>query len=142
MNGYLLDTNIPSEITRPQPEPKVEAFLLKAGKERVYLSVLSLGEIVKGIGILPEGKRRDSLQAWLEAEIRPWFGERILPVSAAVAERWGALSAQARLRGTPLPVVDGLIAATALEHGLTLVTRNSKDFVRSGVAIANPWEQA
>jgi predicted nucleic acid-binding protein len=140
MKGYLPDTNVPSEITRPRPEPKVEAFLMQAGKERVYLSVLSLGEVVKGIGILPEGKRKGSLEAWLEAEIRPWFGERILPVSAAIAERWGSLAAQARVRGIQLPVVDGLIAATALEHDLTLATRNSKDFVSSGVVIANPWE--
>lgn len=140
MNGYLLDTNIPSEVMRPRPERRVEEFMREAGKDRVYLSVLSLGEIVKGIEILVEGKRRVILEAWLDEEIRPWFGERILPISAAIAERWGALSAQARLRGTPLPVVDGLIAATALEHDLTLVTRNSRDFTASGVALVNPWK--
>jgi predicted nucleic acid-binding protein len=97
----------------------------------VYLSVLSLA--------LPEGKRRRNLEAWLDAEFRPWFADRILPVSAAIAERWGRLSAQARARGMSLPVVDGLIAATARENELTLVTRNSKDFAGCGVDLANPW---
>jgi toxin FitB len=141
MNGYLVDTNIPSELTRKKPEPAVEAFLTKAGKEHVYMSVLSLGEIVKGIAELPVSRKRQDLEAWLEAEIRPWFGQRILPVSAAIAERWGFLSASGKLRGAPVAVVDGLLAATALENDLTLVTRNSRDFASLGVAIVNPWDQ-
>jgi predicted nucleic acid-binding protein len=141
MNGYLVDTNIPSELTRKKPEPAVEAFLKQAGKERVYLSVLSLGEIVKGIAELSASRKRQDLEAWLEAEIRPWFGQRILPVSAAIAERWGLLSADGKLRGKPLAVVDGLLAATALENDLTLVTRNSRDFSGLGVAMVNPWDR-
>lgn len=141
MNGYLVDTNIRSELTRKKPEPAVEAFLKQAGKEHVYISVLSLGEIVKGIAELPVGRKRQELEAWLETEIRPWFGQRILPVSAAVAERWGFLSANGKLRGAPLAVVDGLLAATALENDLTLVTRNSRNFAGLGVVIVNPWDQ-
>jgi toxin FitB len=141
MNGDLVDTNILSELTRKKPEPAVEAFLKQAGKEHVYMSVLSLGEIVKGIAELPASRKRQDLEAWLEAEIRPWFGQRILPVSAAIAERWGLLSAGGKLRGAPVAVVDGLPAATALENDLTLVTRNSRDFASLGVAIVNPWDQ-
>ncbi len=141
MNGYLVDTNIPSELTRKKPEPAVEAFLKQAGKERVYLSVLSLGEIVKGIAELSASRKRQDLEAWLEAEIRPWFGQRILPVSAAIAERWGLLSADGKLRGNPLAVVDGLLAATALENDLTQVTQDSRDFSGLGVAMVNPWDQ-
>jgi predicted nucleic acid-binding protein len=141
MNGFLVDTNIPSELTRKKPEPAVEDFLAKAGKEHVYMSVLSLDEIVKGIAELPASRKRQDLEAWLEAEIRPWFGQRILPVSAAIAERWGSLSARGKLRGAPVAVVDGLLAATALENDLTLVTRNSRDFASLGVAIVNPWDQ-
>jgi predicted nucleic acid-binding protein len=140
MKGYLVDTNIPSELMKPRPEPGVADFVRRAGKEQVYLSVLSLGEIVKGIAALPQGKRRRNLEAWLDAEIRPWFADRLLPVSAAIAERWGRLSARARAQGISLPVVDGLIAATALENELTLVTRNSKDFAGCGLDLANPWQ--
>lgn len=118
MTGFLVDTNVPSELTRVGSEPQVEAFLREAGKARVYLSVLSLGEIVKGIASLPQSKRRIALEEWLESEMRPWFADRILPVSAAVAERWGLISAACKPRGTPLAVVDGLLAATALEHDL------------------------
>jgi predicted nucleic acid-binding protein len=141
MNGYLVDTNIPSELTRKKPEPAVEAFLKQAGKDHVYMSVLSLGEIDKGIAVLPASRRRQDLEAWLEAEIRPWFAQRILPISAAIAERWGFLSAGGRLRGAPVAVVDGLSAATALENDLTLATRNSRDFADLGVAIINPWDR-
>jgi len=141
MSGFLLDTNIPSELTREKPEPAVETFLKQAGRDQVYMSVLSLGEIVKGIAVLPTSRRRPDLEAWLEAEIRPWFGPRILPVSAPIAERWGFLSAAGRIRGAPVAVVDGLLAATALEHDLKLVTRNSRDFARLGVAIVDPWAE-
>ncbi len=80
------------------------------------------------------------MEDWLQADVRFWFGERILPVTEAIATRWGHLAAEARQQGTTLPVVDGLIAATALHHGLTLVTRNTKDFPAPGVKILNPWD--
>ena len=140
MTGYLVDTNIPSELTRPKPEAHVAEFLKHAGKDRVYVSVLTLGEICKGIGELPLSAKRTNLQHWLDSVMRPWFAGRVLPVTAPIAERWGFLAAEGKLRGTPLAVVDGLLAATALEHNLTLVTRNVKDFRSIGVTILNPWE--
>lgn len=140
MTGYLVDTNVPSELTRPKPEASVAEFLKQAGKERVYVSVLTLGEICKGIGELPISAKRTNLQNWLDSVMRPWFAGRVLPVTAPIAERWGFLAAEAKLGGTPLAVVDGLLAATALEHSLTLVTRNVRDFVSRGVTVLNPWE--
>jgi predicted nucleic acid-binding protein len=140
MTGFLLDTNIPSELTRVRSEPRVEQWLDDADDDELYLSVVSLGEILKGITILPEGKHRAGLQVWLDSTLRPWFAGRILPVNEAIAERWGVLSGQWRLKGKAIKMADGLIAATALEHDLTLVTRNVKDFAGFDVAIFNPWE--
>jgi toxin FitB len=139
MSGFLLDTNVPSELTRPRPEPRVARWLDTADDNELYFSALSLGEVIKGITILPGGRRRREIQEWLDNTLRPWFANRILPVDAAVCERWGLLSGQCRLRGRPLKVIDGLIAATALEHDLTLVTRNVKDFADLDVQLINPW---
>jgi toxin FitB len=117
MNGSLLDTNIPSEMTRPSPEPSVTRWLEEATHAQLYLSVISLGEILKGIATLPESKRRNELRVWLAQTLRPWFEGRILSVNELIAERWGLLAGQSKLRGKALKVEDGLIAATALEHG-------------------------
>jgi len=140
MNGFLLDTNIPSEMTRPFPKPSVVQWLENAQDEQLYFSVISLGEILKGITTLPESQRRNQLQRWLDETLRPWLLNRILPVSEPVAERWGVLTGQCKLKGRPLKVEDGLIAATALEHGLTIVTRNTRDFEMLQVEVVNPWE--
>ncbi|MGA3024627.1 MAG: type II toxin-antitoxin system VapC family toxin [Bryobacteraceae bacterium] len=140
MKGFLLDTNVPSEMTRPRPQSSVSRWLDDADDDQLYFSVVSLGEILKGITVLPEGKRRSHLQQWLDETLRPWFQGRILPVDEAIAERWGVLAGQRQLSGRPLKVADGFIAATALEHGLTIVTRNVKDFDGLGVGIFNPWE--
>lgn len=139
MRGFLLDTNIPSELTRPNPQRSVADWLDNADDERLFLSVISLGEILKGITILPTSKRRTQLEEWLEGTLRPWFGDRILPVNETVAERWGVLSGQCKVKGRPLKVADGLIAATALTNDLALVTRNVSDFEGLGVTIVNPW---
>jgi predicted nucleic acid-binding protein len=101
---------------------------------------LTLGEMRKGVAALPIGKRRAGLEEWIEREMRPWFAGRIWPVTEVIAERWGLLAADAKLKGIRLSVMDGLIAATALEHDLTLVTRNARDFAGTGVMILNPWE--
>ena len=103
------------------------------------MSVLTLGEICNGIGLLPASARRANLQEWLDVVMRSWFAGRELPVTGAIAERWGFLAAGAKLRGRSVKVVDGLLAATAQEHDLTLVTRNEKDFAGLGVRILNPW---
>jgi toxin FitB len=140
VNGYLVDTNIPSELTRETPDARVAAFLKSAGKESVFLSVMTIGEICKGIDLLPVSQKRSGLQIWLDVEVRSWFAGRILPVTESIAERWGHLAATAKQRGIAVAVVDGVIAATALEHGLTLVTRNVRDFASLGVVLLNPWD--
>ena len=139
MNGFLLDTNIPSEMTRPSPQPSVAQWLEGADDGQLYISVISLGGILKGIVMLPESKRRNHLRQWLAHTLRPWFEGRVLPVNESLAERWGVLAGQCKLNGRPLKVEDGLIAATALEHGLTVVTRNVKDFEGLGVLVIDPW---
>ena len=139
MTGFLLDTNVPSELTRPQSDPRVEEWLDEADDEQLYLSVVSLGEMFKGVTVLPPSKRRKELEQWMEGELRPWFDGRILPVTEAIAERWGILAGECQTKGRGLSVADGLIAATALEHDLTVVTRNVRDFDGLGVGVFNPW---
>lgn len=141
MNGYLVDTNVLSELTRPSPNSQVEAFLRRS-KDRVFVSVLSIGEIRKGIASLPTSQRRVGLEDWLDNEIMPWFAERVLPVTLAIAERWGDLAAQSKAKGRARPVVDAILGATAARHDLVMVTRNVRDYEDVGVTILNPWETA
>jgi predicted nucleic acid-binding protein len=140
VKGYLVDTNIPSELTRETPDTRVAAFLESAGRESVHLSVMTLGEICKGIDVLPLSHKRTALREWLDRDVRSWFAGRILPVTESIAERWGHLAAAAKRRGITVAVVDGILAATALEHDLTLVTRNIRDFAGLGVVLLNPWD--
>jgi tRNA(fMet)-specific endonuclease VapC len=139
MTGFLPDTNVPSELTRLKSHPRVEEWLDDADDEQLFVSVVSLGEIFKGLTILPESKRRQQLQQWLDETLRPWFEGRILPVSEPIAERWGILAGECQLKGRPIKAADGLIAATALEHGLTIVTRNVRDLSGLGMSVYNPW---
>lgn len=142
MTLYLVDTNLPSELTKPTSNPDVADFLVRAGRDRVYASVVTIGEICNGIAGLPESKRRVELRQWLDDVMRLWFEGRILPVTENIAERWGTLTGEQRRRGRQITMADGLIAATALEHGLVLATRNVKDFDGLGISILNPWESA
>jgi predicted nucleic acid-binding protein len=113
VKGFLLDTNVPSEMTRPRPLASVSRWLDEADDDELYFSVVSLGEILKGITVLPAGKRRNDLQLWLDETLRPWFQGRKLPVTEKIAARWGLLSGHCRLEGRAVKVADGLIAATA-----------------------------
>jgi toxin FitB len=141
MSGFLLDTNVLSEFNRRgDPNPSVKHWLENADSGSLYASVLTLAEIRFGVELLPVSKRRTQLEEWLEHDLPAWFGDRILPIGRAVADRWGVLRAEAQMNGRPLSVVDGLLAATALEHGLTLVSRNISDFVVLGLEVVNPWE--
>jgi predicted nucleic acid-binding protein len=140
VSGFLLDTNCVSELVRVKPDPRVLEWMEAADETLLHLSVLTLGEIRKGLAALPQGKRRTRLEAWLEVDLRDRFFGRILPVDAAVADRWGLLAAQARRNGATLPIVDGLLAATALHHNLTMVSRNVCDFAAAQVPVLNPWE--
>jgi predicted nucleic acid-binding protein len=143
MSGFLLDTNLPSELIRPRPEPRVQTWLAAQDLDTLFISSVSFGELRKGIALRSPGTRRAELEAWIETDLSILFsGGRILSVTRPIAERWGVLEAQRQLAGRPLNVPDGQIAATALEHGLTLVTRNVKDFDRLGITIFNPWNAA
>ncbi len=141
MNGFLVDTNVLSELTRTKPEPQVEKFLHRS-KDRVFISVLSIGEIRKGIASLPLNNKRAQLQDWLDNEIMPWFGAKVLPVTLSIAEEWGDLAGQMKTVGRPRPVFDALLAATAAKHDLVLVTRNEKDYAGLDATIFNPWQPA
>lgn len=134
--SYLIDTNVLSELRRKTPDPDVVAWFSQRPSTTLYLSVLTLGEIRKGIETVADPLRRQSLIDWLETDLPSFFIGRILDVDGAVADRWGRLIAAA---GRPLPAIDSLLAATALEHDLVLVTRNSKDFAGLPVQVFNPW---
>jgi predicted nucleic acid-binding protein len=140
VKGFLLDTNVPSELTRPRSSPQVERWLNEAENEQLFFSVISLAEICKGIAKLPESRKRSQLQDWLDSVLRPWFAGRILPITEAIAERMGRWAGEGEAVGRVIKIADGLIAATAFEHELTLVTRNVRDFASFGVPILNPWE--
>jgi toxin FitB len=139
VSGFLLDTNVISELVRRKPEPKVTTWVEATDETLLHLSVLTLGEIRKGIVSLRDPSRRVALGAWLDSELAMRFLNRILPIDEAVADRWGRLSAQAEAAKSPLPVIDGLLAATALQYNLTLVTRNVRDVAATGVPLFNPW---
>jgi toxin FitB len=140
MSGFLLDTNCISEMVRARPEPRVLEWMEAADESLLFLSVLTLGEIRKGIAGLPQSRRRTSLESWLELELRSRFAGRILSVNDAVADRWGMLAAGAKREGSSLSAIDGLLAATALQYNLTIVSRNVADFGDTPVPVLNPWE--
>ncbi len=140
MKRYLLDTNIPSELIRTQPNQQVVNWVSQQDKSSLYVSVITLGELWKGFALLPDSKRRNKLETWFQTEFTAWFSGQTLPITENVSIRWGIFEAERQLKGSPLNTADGLIAATAFEHGLTVVTRNIKDFSGLGVPIFNPWE--
>jgi predicted nucleic acid-binding protein len=139
MSGFLLDTNVISELVRPRPEPKVTAWIDATDESLLYLSVLTMGEIRRGIASLRDPSRRVGLEAWLDSDLVIRFAHRILPIDHPVADRWGRITAQVAAAKSSLPVINGLLAATAIHHNLTLVTRNTKDVAAAGVPVFNPW---
>jgi len=136
VKGYLVDTNVLSELRRPKRSPSVVAWFTSVAADDLFLSVLTLGEVRRGIESLrsKDMKAASVLERWFNGVFAD-FAEKILPVDLAVAEQWGRLSIR-----QPLPSIDGLLASTALVHDLTMVTRNTPDFERSGVALLNPFE--
>src|SRR5579875_1294224 len=126
MSGYLLDTNVISEFNRTgQPAEHVKHWLSVVPLESLYVSVITLGEIQNGIHLLPESKRRAQLEKWMQSDFNEWFAGRILPIDVPVIMRWAALVSAQRRCGKPISNFDGLIAATALQHGLILATRDA-----------------
>jgi predicted nucleic acid-binding protein len=138
--GFLLDTNVPSELTKPMPDRAVKSWVNAQDNLALHFSAISVGELRKGISLLAHGKRRTQLEEWFEGFLLPFFGPRVMAVTPEIGDRWGRFAASRKTSGKPLGLADGLIAATAFEHGLTLVTRNAKDFADLGLAILNPWD--
>lgn len=136
---FLLDTCAISELARPEPDPGVLKWFAQQDELALYLATVSLGELKRGIEKLTAGKRKTFLQKWLTENVIKRLGGRILPLSADVCLHWGEMQAQLEKHGKHMPAIDGLIAATALQHQLTIVTRNVKDVAVSGVNLFNPW---
>lgn len=137
--NFLLDTNVVSEWMKPRPNLGVMEWLETADEDRLFLSVATLGELRYGIERLAKGQRRAQLEEWLETELVDRFEGRVLIINDTVAATWGKVLAKADATGKPMGTMDGFIAATALMHGMSIVTRNEIDFAEAGVATFNPW---
>ncbi|MDK2922433.1 MAG: toxin FitB [Desulfonauticus sp.] len=137
---YLIDTCVLGEVIKPKPNVKVLNWLKKQKESQLYISVLTLGEIAKGIEKLKNEKRKKELHLWLVDDLRERFNGRILPINEQVAMAWGQIQGRAELRGKSMPAIDELIAATALVFNMVVVTRNISDMEESGVVLLNPWD--
>jgi toxin FitB len=138
--NYLLDTNVVSEPLKARPDSNVVRWLAAADEDGLFLSVITFAEIHKGIEELGSVRRRDTFTAWLYEELAVRFERRILAVDLGVAEAWGTIMARSNRTGLNLGAVDGFFAATADAYGLTLVTRNIKDFEKLDIPLLNPWK--
>ncbi len=138
--NYLLDTNVISELVAAEPNSNVTAWIDSIKSENVYLSVITIGELQHGIEKLQPSKRRKVLNDWLYNDLRVRFKDRIIPIDVPIILTWGTLIAHLEARGKPIPAIDSLMAATALEMGLVLATRNVRDFANTGIPLVNPWE--
>ena len=136
---YLLDTCAISELVKKHPDEKIVQWIKECDEDTVFISVLTLGEIQKGISKLDDNRRRIKIQKWLDSDLRERFAERILPISLEVALTWGVIEGESANKGRPLPVIDALIGATAVAHNLTVVTRNERDIRGTGARILNLW---
>ncbi len=137
--SFLLDTNVVSEWTKPRPNAGVMNWLATTDEDRVFLSVVTIAELRHGIERLATGRRRSRLDEWLRDELVLRFEGRVLPVGTRIAEAWGRLVARLEAQGRPINAMDALLAATAEQHTLTLVTRNESDFEAAVKSILNPW---
>ena len=137
--NYLLDTCLLSELRKPEPDAGVVAWVSDIDESRLFISVLCLGEIQKGVAKLEDGRRKNTFQHWLEKDLLVRFEGRILPLDLDMVLEWGFMSAATESQDKPAPVVDALLAVTAMVRNLTLVTRNVKDFAGFPVKVLNPW---
>jgi toxin FitB len=135
----LIDTNVLREVWHPKGHAAAKAAVASLDPAETFLSVITIGEVARGILELPQGAKRLSLSLYLSST-ESGFGDRILPVTCEIAHRWGEMTANARRQGFALPPTDGLIAATALHHGLAVMTRNVRDFAATGVTVIDPWK--
>jgi predicted nucleic acid-binding protein len=137
----LLDTCVVSELRLPKPDPGVARAIRGLDSDDLFVSAISIGKIVKGVALLPDGQKKRLLQSWLRA-LERHYGDRLLPIDLETCRMWGELAASAQKGGCTIPASDGLIAATARRHSLYIMTRNTADFEPSGVPLLNPWESA
>ncbi len=139
MTGWILDTNVLSELRRPIPEPRVVVFVEDQPLDSLYVSAVSLAELRFGIEMVPDATRRAELNDWLAHKVRPMFEQRVLQVSEDVMLKWRLLVEEGRKTGHTFSQPDLIIAATALQHGLTIVTRDTRDYAKARAALFNPW---
>ena len=140
--AWLLDTNILSELRRPKPEPKVVVFVAAQPLEELHISVVTLAEIRFGIELVSEPNRRAELNAWLTHKVRPMFDQRVLPITEDIMLKWRVLVEEGRKTGHTFSQPDLIIAATAIHHGFTIVTRDRSDYDKTRVPLFNPWDAA
>lgn len=139
MSGWLLDTNVFSELRKPKCDPKVKAWIAQRRAIELYVSSVTFAEICYGIGKIEDAERRHQLNHWLDSELRPWFRERMIEIDEAVILRWREMVEVGRKRGHAYSQPDLFIAAAADVHGLCVATRSTSDFARTGLAVVNPW---
>lgn len=139
--NYLLDTCVISELVKKNPNSKVVKWVSTADENNLFISVLTIGEIHKGIEKLPASKKKESLQNWVNYDLKERFKNRIVDLDLHAATTWGKAQASSELLGKAMPAIDGLIAATGIAYDLTVVTRNTKDMEESKVNLLNPWKK-
>ena len=139
---FLLDTNVVAEWVKPRPEARVVSWLAEIDEDRVFLSVVSFAEIRRGVEAMPSGRRRERLASWLADELPARFEGRVLDVDQRVAHSWGTVMVCSQKAGLTMGTMDAFFAATAQAHGLTLVTRDVRDFKAAGIELFNPWQPA
>jgi len=142
VTGWLLDTNVISELRRPKPDDKVAAFVRAQPLEALHISVVTLAEIRFGIELLPEATRRSALNDWLTHKVRPMFGQRVLTITEDIMFKWRLMVEEGRKSGHTFSQPDLIIAATAQHHGLTVVSRDTKEYVIARIEVFNPWTDA
>jgi predicted nucleic acid-binding protein len=138
--NYILDTNVISELVAIQPDPHIIQWVNSIPPEHIFLSMITIGELVKGIEKLPDSRRKEALARWLESDLLVRFQDHLLPLGVLTMLTWGKLVAHREAVGKPMPAIDSLLVATAAERGFTLVTRNVNDFEDVGINVLNPWE--
>lgn len=138
--NYLLDTCVLSEFTRRRPEEKVVHWMESIAEEKLFISVITIGEIQRGIERLPESHRKTELLVWMNNRLVKRFEQRVVPLDMPAMFLWGSLTARVESTGQPMAVMDSFIVATALQNNLIIVTRNVTDFLPHGVQVINPWE--
>jgi predicted nucleic acid-binding protein len=142
VSGWLLDTNILSELRRKRPEPKVVAFISAQPLEELYVSAVTLAEIRFGIESLPDANKRAELTGWLTHKVRPMFEQRVLPISEDIMFKWRLLVEEGRKVGHTFSQPDLIIAATGLHHGLTVVSRDTGEFLMAHASVLDPWNES